>query len=101
MKIRFVMIGNCPKCGKEHVRKPPVDATVCTCKNPDAVLVPLQPALVLSSREYAKLLKISKLSGVPLKDLVNAALEEAAKRKLEALNLTSQRFPQIAVTTRR
>jgi hypothetical protein len=98
-KVRLVMVGTCPRCGKEHVRKPPVDAAACTCTMPeaDAVLVPLKPAIALSNREYAKFQRTAELAGVSVEQLVNELLVEGAKEKLNAL----QPFPQLTVTTRR
>jgi hypothetical protein len=95
-KVKFAMVGQCPRCGKKYVRVPIVDAAACMCRNPDAVLVPLQPALIVSARTYAKFARISKLSGVPLEQLVSALLEEAARQKLEELKTV----PQMIITTR-
>jgi hypothetical protein len=95
-KVKFIMIGECPKCGKEYVRVPIVDAAACLCKNPDAVFVPLQPALIVSKHTYAKFARISKLSGVSVEKLVNAFLAEGARQTLEKL----KSVPQIVVTTR-
>ena len=96
MNVKLVMIGECPRCGKEHTRKPPIDAAACLCKNPDAVLVPLSPALLLPARIYAKFSRLSQLAGVSVEKLVNALLEEAAKEKLKEL----QAFPSVVVTVK-
>ena len=83
MKVK--MVGCCARCGKEHVQNPPVDAVVCTCGNPDFPLVTLYPTLLLSKSEYAKFWKISQVSGIPIEQLVNALLFEAAQKRLESL----------------
>jgi hypothetical protein len=97
MKAKLVMIGQCPECSKKYVRVPIVDAAACTCGNPDAVLVPLEPALILSASLYKRYAKIAELTGVSVEQLINALLEEAAKRKLEKLKA----LPNIIVTTKR
>ena len=93
-KAKLVMAGQCPHCGKEYARKPPVDAAACG--NPDSILVPLKPTLVLSKREYAKFSAIAELAAMPLEDLVSELMEEAAKQKLEELKA----FPSVVVTVK-
>jgi hypothetical protein len=92
-KVKIVMLGQCPRCGKEYTRKPPIDATVCMCQNPDAVLVPLTPALLLPKRAYAKFSSLAELTEVDVDVLVNTFLEEAARQKLEEMKL----LPRITV----
>lgn len=96
MKPEIVMIGNCPKCSREHVRKPPVDAAACPCTIPeaDATLVPLQPAVALSNAEYAKFEKIAAEANVSVEALVNRLLVEGAREKLKAV----QPLPSIVTT---
>jgi hypothetical protein len=94
MKPKIVMVGICPNCGAEVTRNYPIDAGVCTCKNPDVALVPLKPAVVLSNREYGKFEKIAELSGVTVTQLVNGLLKEAAEQKLRDLKL----LPEVTVT---
>jgi hypothetical protein len=100
IKAKIVMVGNCPKCGKKYVRKLPIDAVACTCQNPDAVLVPLSPALLLSKREHAKFSKAAELAGVSVERLVNEFLAEGARQKLASLRSEGMKtLPQIVVTT--
>jgi hypothetical protein len=84
-KIRYVMVGSYPNCGEEYVRKSPANAAVCTCRNPDATLVPLKPALVLPTSIYKRYAKIAELTEVSVERLINAELEEAARQKLASL----------------
>lgn len=81
------MIGQCPHCGKEHKRKPPVDAAVCDCGNPDYPLVPLTLALTLPASMYKRYAMIARLAGVSVERLVNEVLKEAAKCKLKEYEL--------------
>jgi hypothetical protein len=96
LKVKLVMAGQCPKCGKEYQRKPPVDAAACMCGNPDAVLVPLQPTLIVSVRTYRKLNRIAELANIALEDFVSELLTDAARKKLEEL----QSFPNMIVTVK-
>lgn len=95
-KVKLVMIGTCPNCGKELKRKLPVDLAVCECRNPDVVAVPLSPALLLPNRVYAKWSKIAALANIDTEMLINKVLEEAARRKLREL----KPLPQITITTK-
>jgi ribosomal protein L37AE/L43A len=96
LKIKLVMIGQCPNCHKEITRRFPIDITLCKCGNPDFVEVELSPALMLPKRVFARFEKLSSLSGVPLDKLVNKLLLEAARVKLA----DCKPLPQIAVTTK-
>ena len=94
LEAKLLMVGRCPSCGAEVTRKYPIDITVCTCKNPDVVLVPLKPVINLSNREYAKFSKIAELAGVSVEALVNRLLKESAKQKLREL----KPLPDLVVT---
>jgi hypothetical protein len=102
-KVKLVMIGSCPNCGKEYVRVSIVDAAACDCQNPDAVLVPLEPALIVSKRTYAKFAKLAQLAGVSVERLANEMLMEGARQTLEKLKLTGElvKLPEIVVTTKK
>jgi hypothetical protein len=101
-KIKFAMVGYCERCGRRYTRKPPVDATICGCTNPDPQVVSLYPTLVLPRIITAEFSKLSKLSGVAIEALVNVALEEAARKKLAELKVKGERvnMPEVVVTTR-
>ena len=96
LKPKLVMVGVCPHCGKEYQRESPVDAAACLCGNPDAVLVPLQPALIVSARTYKQLSKIAKLANIPLEDFVSKLLDAAAEEKLKEY----KPFPNMTVTVK-
>jgi hypothetical protein len=107
MKVRFVMIGTCPNCGEEFIRKPPVDAAVCLCTVkaaekqglnplPEPIVIPLKPAIALSNREYAKFSRIAELASVSIEQLINGLLTEGAKEKLKEL----KPLPSIVVTVK-
>ena len=105
MKVRLVMFGLCKRCGREHVRKPPIDLTVCMCENPNYMPVPLTLAVSLSNGEHAKFSKIAQLAGVTTEQLVNKLLTEGAKQKLRQMKRQKRRqgdsIPVITVTTTR
>ncbi len=99
MKVKIIMFGRCPRCGKEYQRKPPADAAACVCSNPDAILVPLVPVLDLPSSLYKPYARLAELAGVSVEQLVNALLTTAAKeyvQKLEALKT----LPSMIVTVK-
>jgi hypothetical protein len=95
-KVRLVMFGQCPNCGAEFVRKSPCDTAVCDCQNPNPTVIPLSPVLLLPAFIYKHYAKIAELAEVSVERLVNAVLEEGAKKKLRKL----QSHPEIMVTTK-
>lgn len=96
-KVKFVMVGQCARCGKKYTRKPPIDAVACVCQNPDATLVTLYPTLVLPDAVYAKFSLIAELTDISVEKLVNEFLSEGARQTLAEL----KSMPQIVVTTKR
>lgn len=83
-KVRLLMVGSCPKCGKRFRRTSPQDAACCL-HNPDAVLVPLHPVLILPNQLYHKLEKIAGLANIRLEDLVSQLIMEAANERLRQM----------------
>lgn len=96
-KIKFVMAGKCPRCGKKYTRKPPINAAACMCGNPDAILVPLHPTLIVPGRVYAKFSMIAELTDVSVEKLVSECLAEGARQTLAVFKAV----PQIVVAARR
>jgi hypothetical protein len=94
-KIRIVAAGECPRCGKKYIRVPIVNAAACTCGNPDSILVPLEPTLIVPASIYKRYAKIAQLAGVDIEKLIGAVLVEGVKRKLELKPL-----PNITVAVR-
>lgn len=76
-KVKFVAVGICERCGKEFVRPPECDCAVCNCSS--AVLIPLDPALILPTAMYDKFQKISEQAGTSVEKCVNDVLEIAFK----------------------
>ena len=72
-KIRYLMVGECERCGREFVRPAPCDIAVCDCES--AREIPLQPVLILPTRMYNKFRKVADRAGVSIDLLVNKVLE--------------------------
>jgi len=83
-KIRYLMVGECERCGREFVRPAPCDIAVCDCES--AREVPLEPVLILPTRMYNKFRKVADRAGVSIDLLVNKVLELGVK-KLEGMNV--------------
>ena len=83
-KIRYLMVGECERCGREFVRPAPCDIAVCDCES--AREIPLQPVLILPTRMYNKFRKVADRAGVSIDLLVNKVLELGVK-KLEGMNV--------------
>ena len=77
-KIKYVMVGVCSNCGKEHLREFPVDTAVCPCQN-KPIILELMPALILPKRVYNKIERLAKTIGVNVEAIVNAVLEKAVE----------------------
>ena len=86
MKIRYVAVGECPKCGTGFVRPAVCTHAACDCSS--VTEVPLHPALILPSRLHKKLQPVAVFAGVSVEDFVNALLLEASKQKLNGLKIT-------------
>jgi hypothetical protein len=100
-KIRYIAVGECPRCRTQFVRPPECTAAVCDCQNPNPTLIPLAPALLLPTSIYKRYAKIAQLAGVPLEKLINEVLKEAARQKLEKLDKKQKPFPQLTVITKK
>lgn len=85
MKVKYVAVGVCERCGKEFVRDPLCTHAACDCQSVTAV--PLHPAVILPSRLHKQLSCIAELAGVSVEALVNKMLEFAAKEKLGELKI--------------
>jgi hypothetical protein len=72
-KVKIVSVGECMKCQKEFVRPYPCDVAVCTCDS--AIEVALEPALILPSRDYARLSKLAKMADVSVQKLFETLLD--------------------------
>lgn len=79
MKVRYVAVGVCERCGKEFVRDPLCTHAACDCQSVTAV--PLHPAVILPDELHKQLSRIADLAGVSVEVLVNKLLEVAAKEK--------------------
>ena len=71
-KLRYVMIGECSKCGKELIRLPEVTIAACDCES--ATEVPLKPTILL--RPSLLLRKLERLCppNISLERFVNALM---------------------------
>jgi hypothetical protein len=76
-EVKIVAVGSCERCGKEFVRPPECDCAACNCSS--AVLIPLDPALILPTRMYNKFQKIAEQAGTSVEKCVNCLLEVAFK----------------------
>jgi hypothetical protein len=110
-KIRYVAVGECPHCHEQFIRPPKCTAAACLCATkaaekqglnplPEPITIPLSPALLLPASIYKRYTKLAKLAEISVERLVNAVLEEGAKKKLKELDKKQKSFPQITVTTR-
>jgi hypothetical protein len=95
-KIRYVAVGECPRCHQQFIRPPECTAAVCDCLNPNPTVIPLSPALLLPASIYKRYAEIAELAEVSVEVLVNAVLEEAAKKKLKEL----KSLPNLVVTVK-
>ena len=71
-KLRYVMIGQCSKCGVEMVRSADCTVGVCTCES--VTEVPLQPTILFRpSRLLGKLERLCP-ANISLERFVNALM---------------------------
>jgi hypothetical protein len=82
-KVKLKNIAKCPKCGREHVRQFPIDLMVCKCGNPTLTVLPMHLEMVLPEQLYVRFTRLSNLSGIPIRQLVNTMLAEALKARRE------------------
>jgi hypothetical protein len=82
MKAQILVTGSCPYCGAKFQRPTLCDAAACLCRKPDATLIELKPTLLLPSALYKKYSKLAMLTECDPETLINAFLEEGARRKL-------------------
>ena len=83
-KIRYLMVGECPNCGREFIRPPECDVAACDCES--AREVQLHPTLILPTRMYNKFRKIADRAGVSIDLLVNKVLELGIE-KIKGMNV--------------
>jgi len=79
-----MMVGECPRCGREFVRPPECDVAACDCES--AREVPLHPVLILPTRIYNQFQKIADRAGVTIDALINRILELGIE-KIKGLNV--------------
>ena len=83
-KQKIISVGVCPKCGKEFVRPYPCDIAICRCES--VIEVPLEPAMVVDGKSYARLDRIAKSANVStekvVKVLLDTAIEELEEKGL-------------------
>lgn len=84
-KIKWVAVGECPKCDKELVRECEVDTAVCTCAS--AVAVDLTLAAVLPAKLERYFDGLAKQIGCTVDDVFNKLFEVGLanlEKRLEA-----------------
>ena len=74
-KEKIVAVGVCPTCGKEFIR--PYECTYAACDCESVRLIPLEAAMVIDSKSYAKLSNLAKFAGVSVQKVVNVLLDTA------------------------
>ena len=70
---KIVSVGVCPACGKEFVR--PYECTHCTCDCESVRLIPLEPAMIVDGKSYAKLSNLAKFAGVSVEKVFEVLME--------------------------
>ena len=70
---KIVSVGICPDCKKEFIRPYECDIAVCKCKS--VRLIPLEPAMIVDGKSYAKLSNLAKFANVSVERVLQVLLD--------------------------
>ena len=73
VKPTIVSVGVYPACGREFVR--PYECTHAACDCESARLIPLELAMVIDKKSYAKLSNLAKFANVSVQRVLEVLLE--------------------------
>jgi len=72
-KEKIVSVGICPNCKKEFIRPYECNYAVCDCES--VRLIPLEPAMVIDKKSYAKLSNLAKFANVSVERVLEVLLD--------------------------
>ena len=81
VKPTIVSVGICPNCKKEFIRPYECNYAVCDCES--VRLIPLEPAMIVDSKSYAKLSQLAKFANVSIEKVLEVLVEVTEQKLME------------------